>query len=98
MSARRFARLTPGATLRLLDGYKAREEARYRRVAWQTAHLLNVSGKTLRSRVTAAKLLGLPDATEPPRPRLDDPESASDAGLDYVAVLNAALKGTDLRP
>jgi hypothetical protein len=78
----------------LLRGYRAREEARYRRIAWQTAHLLNVSGKIVRNRVTPDDLLG--EAATPARPEPPS-EPAPDAGLDFVAMLNAALGGTDRR-
>jgi hypothetical protein len=76
----------------LLRGYRAREHARYRRIAWQTAHLLNVAGKSVRGRVTPEELLGAP--ATPARP---PGEPAPDAGLEFVAMLNAALGGTDRR-
>jgi len=44
----------------MLAGASWREEREWRRVAWQTAHQINVSGKTLRRTITADELLGKP--------------------------------------
>ena len=42
----------------MLEGASWREEREWNRMAWQTSHLLNVSGKTLRRTVTPNELLG----------------------------------------
>ena len=42
----------------MLAGASWREEREWKRAAWQTAHTVNVSGKTLRRTVTADELLG----------------------------------------
>lgn len=53
----------------LAEGFAWREERIWELSAWVTSHLMNVSGKTVRSTVTPRKLLrkvadvsGLPDA------------------------------------
>lgn len=51
---------TPAELGEMLAGASWREEQRWRRVAWETAHLVNVSGKTLRRTITADELLGKP--------------------------------------
>jgi hypothetical protein len=53
-----FWRLTPAEFARLLKGARRQEERKWQRVGWAVAHLMNVSGKRLRSKVTPAKLLG----------------------------------------
>ena len=50
--------LTPAELGEMLAGASWREEREWKRVAWQTAHGLNVSGKMLRRTVTADELLG----------------------------------------
>jgi hypothetical protein len=97
MPATQFNRLTPKSILQLLDGHTAREEQRDRRVAWQTAHLLNVAGKTLRSRVTGDDLMGKKSAARASDAMVADEAPEPDAGLDVVALMNAAFGGTDLR-
>ena len=41
----------------MLEGYQWRQERQQELVAWQTSHLLNVSGKMIRGKVTPQKLL-----------------------------------------
>ena len=42
----------------MLAGASWREEREWNRLSWQTSHLLNVSGKTLKRTVTPNELLG----------------------------------------
>lgn len=44
----------------MLAGATWREERQWTRLAWQTAHLINVSGKMTKRTVTADELLGRP--------------------------------------
>jgi hypothetical protein len=41
-------------------GFNWRQEQAWERMAWAVSHLLNVSGKTLRTRVTPKRLLHRP--------------------------------------
>lgn len=50
---------------------------------------MNVAGKVMKTKVTADALLGV----QPTPEDADDPETA----LQFVAMLNAALGGTDAR-
>lgn len=50
--------LAPAELAAMLKGAREAEERQMTLVAWQTAHLLNMSGKSARQRVTVAKLLG----------------------------------------
>lgn len=42
----------------MVDGFVWRDELEWERTAWAVAHLINISGKSTKSRVTAKKLLG----------------------------------------
>lgn len=42
----------------MLDGANWREEKEWERAAWVTSHLLNVSGKVMKKRMTPDRLLG----------------------------------------
>lgn len=55
----------------MLDGALERERAEYEKLAWQTAHLLNVAGKTLKKNVKPSDLLKKRSAT-PTRERSPD--------------------------
>ena len=52
-----FWRLTPGEYLDMCEGYNLRIEREMQRLAWQTAHLMNVHLRK-RQRVTVDQLLG----------------------------------------
>ena len=41
-------------------GFNWRQDQQWQRAAWVVAHLLNVSGKTLRTRITPKRLLKRP--------------------------------------
>ena len=43
-------------------GFNWRQEQAWERIAWAVSHMLNVSGKTLRTRVTPRRLLHRPTA------------------------------------
>lgn len=55
-----YGALTPVELSDMLAGAAAREERAIRRVAWQTAALLNIAGKSLKAgvSVTADELMG----------------------------------------
>jgi hypothetical protein len=65
-------------------GFNWRQEQAWERMAWAVSHLLNVSGKTLRTRVTPKRLLHRPlsardqqawwDRVEAKRRKNDDEE------------------------
>jgi len=48
----------------MVVGQVVREQRQRELVAWQTAHLLNISGKSLRKQVTTKHLLRGQDRTE----------------------------------
>ncbi len=52
-----FWRATPNELLDYLDGYRFRQDAHYQALAWQTAYIMNATGR-LKTPVTAEKLLG----------------------------------------
>lgn len=53
-----FGELCPAEFRAMVRGARKREEREWQRLAWQTAHQLNISGKSTRTRITPAKLLG----------------------------------------
>lgn len=53
-----FWALTRAELALLLEGAAWREDQAWNRVAWQTNHLLNVAGKSLRRTMTIEQLLG----------------------------------------
>jgi hypothetical protein len=67
-------------------------------VAWQTAHLMNVAGKIVKERVTPDDLVGKVKRRPLPEGNVDSPRVPDEElGLQYVALLNAAMGGTDTR-
>jgi hypothetical protein len=44
---------------------RERQEEEYRRVAWQTAHLLNIAGKSLKRSITVDDLIGKNNKKQP---------------------------------
>ena len=60
--------MTPAEFLLQVDGHKARDEHSWRKMAWQTAHLLNIWLKK-QDRVTVEDLL---KKNEPKPPMTDD--------------------------
>ena len=55
----------------MMSGVVAREDREWSRVAWMTAALLNVSGKSLKRTVTADELLGRKKQVVPKDPAAD---------------------------
>lgn len=53
-----YWRLTPVELGDMMSGAVEREERHRQRTAWAVAHLLNISGKSLKRDVTADQLLG----------------------------------------
>lgn len=53
-----YWRLTYAELVEMLQGARDRERNRWERLAWQTAHLLNVAGKSLKRDVQPLDLLG----------------------------------------
>jgi hypothetical protein len=58
----------------MLAGAAWREDQEWQRTAWATAHMINISGKSVKQAVTAAKLLGKPQKARKVQPLVKDPE------------------------
>lgn len=56
-----FWSLTPREIRLKAEAHWEAERTKWKQIAWQTAHLLNVSGKSLKQDVTAEDLLGIPE-------------------------------------
>ena len=67
-----FWALTPNELGVMLEGATWREEQEWERMAWAVAHMLNISGKSIKRPVTGAKLLGR--KTPPDKVKVKDPE------------------------
>lgn len=59
-----FYELTPGEFYALINGENRRQKTFMKQLAWQTMHLLNVSGKSYEKPITIEDLL--PEAEEQP--------------------------------
>lgn len=53
-----YWKLTPSELGEMFAGYHWQRDRKWDMAGWITAHVLNVSGKTVKKRVTADKLLG----------------------------------------
>jgi len=53
-----YWKLTPAELGEMLEGYSWRQERVWDVAAWVTSHMINISGKTTRKKITPDKLLG----------------------------------------
>lgn len=53
-----YGRKTLAELVDMIDGWIWRDELEWERTAWATAHVINISGKSVKRDVTVRKLLG----------------------------------------
>ena len=64
--------MTLSELLEQIDGFLWRQERAWEQTAWAVAHLMNVSGKSVRTKLTAKKLLAGPDSMMEERAQFDE--------------------------